>query len=29
MMTRLLAFVAILSIGSAFAEQPDKWVSYV
>ena len=29
MMTRLLAFAAILSIGSAFAEQPDKWVSYV
>ena len=29
MMTRLLAFTAILSIGSAFAEQPDKWVSYV
>ena len=29
MMTKLLAFAAILSIGSAFAEQPDKWVSYV
>ena len=29
MMTRLLAFTAILSIGSAFAEQPDKWVDYV
>ena len=29
MMPRLLAFAAILSIGSAFAEQPDKWVSYV
>ncbi len=29
MMTRLLAFAAILSVGSAFAEQPDKWVSYV